>query len=181
MKTNRVDDLGRETVFNLVDELITIDASTKWNDMLTNMALGYTRYNAIGGWRGKEELITVYRVASLFDSQVVDCIDFLLHNTNMKDVYVVHKDGVARGHCLEEKETWSYPSTPAPWVPSEVCAYGGTLCDSPYDPLVEKRCRWCPFDHNGEQRIVPRTENAGTFPKYAGVPDRNTPQKRRGD
>jgi hypothetical protein len=54
-------------------------------------------------------------------------------------VYVVHKDGVARGHCLEEiePETWVYPSEPAPW-----------------DKL---------------------------FPKYVGVPDRNAPQKRRGE
>jgi hypothetical protein len=141
MKTYRVDALGRETVFHLVDDLITIDTFIEWNAMLTDMALGYTRYNAKGGWRGKEELITVYRVASLFDSQVADCIIFLLNNTDMKDVYVVHKDGVARGHCLEEiePETWVYPSEPAPW-----------------------------------------TKMTATFPKYVGVPDRNTPQKRRG-
>lgn len=41
----------------------------------------------------------------------------------------------------------------------EVCAYGGALCDSPYEPMVKKRCRWCPFDDNGEKREVPRTEN----------------------
>jgi hypothetical protein len=141
MKTYRVDRLGRETVFHLVDDLVTIDTFIKWNALLTDMALGYTRYNATGGWRGKEELITVYRVATLDDGMVAACVQFLLHNTDMKDIYVVHEDGVARGHCLEEiePETWSYPSEPAPWDKEKL------------------------------------------FPKYVGVPDRNTPQKRRGE
>jgi hypothetical protein len=141
MKTYRVDDLGHETVFHLVDDLISRDAFANWHGMLTDMALGYTRYCATGGWGGEEEFITVYRVASLLDSQVADCIIFLLNYTGMKDVYVVHKDGVARGHCLEEiePETWVYPSEPAPWDKEKL------------------------------------------FPKYAGVPDRNTPQKRRGE
>jgi hypothetical protein len=140
MKTYRVDDLGRETAFHLVNNLTPIAIFNEWEAMLTDMVLGYTRSNAWGGWRGKEENVTVYRVASLVDSDVVACIHFLLTSTDMKDVYVVHEDGIARGHCLEEEikpETWSYPSTPAPW-----------------DKV---------------------------FPKYVGVPDRNAPQKRRGE
>lgn len=103
----RADDLGGETQFVIVDDCITDYGRERWHAMLTSMALGYTKIAATGGWRGKEEPITIYRVASLNHHQMMACVKFLLDarwspaiGRLMRDVYVV-RHGHARGYSYE--------------------------------------------------------------------------------
>lgn len=94
-------DLGHETEFVIVAELIDTDALKDFESMVTNMALGFTVYRGIGGWKGVNEDILIYRIASLDNYQRQTLTHFLLHNTGMKDLYVVLPGGMAKGYCLE--------------------------------------------------------------------------------
>ena len=102
--TIRVDELGRETVFVIVDDLISVPARYTFEQKLKDVAQGYTKHRAMGGWYLSEndEHITVYRVANLIPQHRDDLITWLLECTRMRDLYVVYPDGIARGHCIEE-------------------------------------------------------------------------------
>ncbi len=105
--TIRVDDLGHEYQFHVVRQLITQPALNEFHTMLTTFARGYTMSTAIGAWQPLDgpgpftEVVLVYRVASLAPSQAAELIEFLLVCSDMKDIYVVHPGGLARGHSLE--------------------------------------------------------------------------------
>ncbi len=101
-KVLRVYALGLEHEFVVVDECISAEMTTEFQKRLTGLAQGYTRLTGTGGWKGKEEAITIYRVASLTDDDVEGLITFLLENTAMKDLYVLSPHGVAKGYCYEE-------------------------------------------------------------------------------
>jgi hypothetical protein len=98
---HRIDNLGAETIFHLVDGCVSPECRETFETRLYTAALGFTRSLQTGGWRGAEEPVYVYRVASLSDDATFNLIRWLLDHTAMQDVYVVHSDGVARGHCLE--------------------------------------------------------------------------------
>lgn len=107
-RTLRIDALGRETQFVIVNHCITNYGRQKWEEYLTALALGYTKIDATGGWRGKEEAITLYRVASLTDAMIRDCVEFLLDAQHspaigrlMTDLYVIYPSGEAYGFCYE--------------------------------------------------------------------------------
>ena len=107
----RIDALGRETQFIVIDDCITNTGRTVFETKLTELALGYTKFAAVGGWRGKEEATTVYRVASLSMPQVIECAELLLDarwspaiGRIMRDVYVVLPSGEAIGVCYEYPE-----------------------------------------------------------------------------
>ena len=97
----RVDALGRETQFNVVHQSAPRHVWREFEGMLYEYALGFTRFFSIGGWKGSTEGVYVYRVASLSASQRLVLIEFLLDKTSMKDLYVVHPDGLAYGYCYE--------------------------------------------------------------------------------
>jgi hypothetical protein len=105
-RTLQIDALGRETQFVVVDANLTDYGRTQWEAHLTALALGYTKLHAIGGWRGIEEPITIYRVASLSAKDRQECIKFLLDARYSpaigklhRDLYVIHDDGQAYGYC----------------------------------------------------------------------------------
>lgn len=100
----RVDDLGHETQFILVDHLVPLQVKKDFRQKLFDMALGYTKVMAWGGWRGDEEATWIYKVASLSTSQRNELIEFLLHNTGMKNIYVVLPGGLAQGYSLEHDQ-----------------------------------------------------------------------------
>ena len=100
--TLRRDELGHETLFHVVTNLISDNVCAEFERRITTYALGYTKYAATGGWKGTEERIHVYRVATLTELQRRDLIEFLLNNTAMQDVYVVLPGGLAVGYCHEE-------------------------------------------------------------------------------
>ena len=107
----RVDALSRETHFHVLPRLIHYEERKAFECLLTRYALGFTRSEAtVGGWRGDEEGVAVYRVATLTDEQVRECIEFLLNHSRMEEVYVVHADGVARSHSFEETVVGKYES-----------------------------------------------------------------------
>ena len=66
------------------------------------MVKGWTRIFAEGGWKGDREAVWLYKVAGLDNLQRHTIVDYLLHNTGMKDLYVVLPGGMAVGYCLEE-------------------------------------------------------------------------------
>jgi hypothetical protein len=107
----RVDPLGSETLFHIIDANITDTGRKFFEQILTDFALGYTKQSAIGGWRGTEEQITVYRVASLTGAQIQTCIKLLLDarfspaiGRIHRDVYVVI-DGRSYGYSYEYEDT----------------------------------------------------------------------------
>lgn len=104
----RIDELGRETQFVLVNNLTSPTAQAVFEGMLTEYALGYTRIRATGGWKGVEEAITIYRVASLTVSMRDVLVKYLLERTAMTDLYVVSPTGVAYGYCYEASEPWPH-------------------------------------------------------------------------
>lgn len=95
----QIDDLGRETQFVVCDTQIAPAIRQAFEALLTRAALGYTKIEAWGGWRGNEEPITIYKVASLNPLDRDYAIQYLLINTAMTDLYVVYPDGQAKGHC----------------------------------------------------------------------------------
>lgn len=95
----RVDDLGHETKFVIVNDLTPHRVEEAFKQRVTEMALGYTRTVGVGGWKGKEEQITTYAVASLTQHQIETLVDLLLRGSRMKDIYVVMPGGMARGYC----------------------------------------------------------------------------------
>lgn len=97
----REDDLGHETQFVLVDSLTSPSARQWFEGAVTNMALGFTRIHALGGWKGQNEAITIYRVASLTNIQRTKLVEYLLANTEMTDLYVVLPGGMAKGYSVE--------------------------------------------------------------------------------
>jgi hypothetical protein len=107
-RTLRIDPLGAETQFVIIDDRITAYGRQQWEAKLTELCLGYTKIAAIGGWRGTEEPITIYRVASLDHIARQECIKFLLDakwspaiGKLMRDLYVIHPDGQAYGYSYE--------------------------------------------------------------------------------
>lgn len=102
MKTLRIDELGHETQFILVETLVSYDAFIGFERRLMDYALGFTRFFGHGGWKGAKETITIYRVASLSNTQRLALIHYLLDNTGMTDLYVVLPGGMAQGYCYEE-------------------------------------------------------------------------------
>ncbi len=99
----RIDDLGHETQFVVVDDLITHNTVQQFEAWLYELALGFTRIKAIGGWRGKTEDITIYRVASLDDTHRTFLAQYLLNHSKMQDVYIIRPDGMAQGYCTEDE------------------------------------------------------------------------------
>jgi hypothetical protein len=97
----RADALGHETQFNVVHQNTPRDIRLEFEGMLYEYALGFTRIFGVGGWKGSTEGVYVYRIASLSASQRLVLIEFLLDKTSMKDLYVVHPDGIAFGYCYE--------------------------------------------------------------------------------
>ena len=96
----RSDALGRETQFHVCCDQISRLARNAFETMLTHMALGYTKLPARGGWKGVEEDVIIYRVASLSENQIDKCVAFLLTHTSMTDLYVVMPTGTVWGHGL---------------------------------------------------------------------------------
>jgi hypothetical protein len=107
-RTLRIDRLGHETQFVVIDDCITEYGRAHWEAHLTKLALGYTKLAARGGWRGVEEATTIYRVASLTREQAIECAEFLLDarwspaiGRIMRDVYVILAGGETIGACYE--------------------------------------------------------------------------------
>ena len=96
----RSDALGRETQFHVCCDQISRQDRNAFETMLTHMALGYTKLPARGGWKGVEEDVIIYRVASLSENQIDKCVAFLLTHTSMTDLYVVMPNGTVWGHSL---------------------------------------------------------------------------------
>jgi hypothetical protein len=104
----RLDYLGSETQFHVVDNCITAYGREQWEALITKMALGYTKIAAVGDWKGTQEAITVYRVASLTGDQINECVTFLLDakwspaiGRLHRDLYVVWPNGQSMGYSYE--------------------------------------------------------------------------------
>jgi hypothetical protein len=120
----RVDALGHETQFNVVHQNTPRDIRLEFEGMLYEYALGFTRIYGVGGWKGSTEGVYVYRIASLSASQRLVLIEFLLDKTSMKDLYVVHPDGIAFGYCYENGVLTQYNADTVPQQVDEFHADG---------------------------------------------------------
>jgi hypothetical protein len=132
MKQLRIDELGRETQFVLIDDLVRPIVREEFERRLYNYALGFTAIQAIGGWRGRTEAVTIYRVATLTDVQRINLVTLLLTDTAMTDVYVVLPNGNAIGCCYEEPGAVGEHDAPSNrplgrWTPDMIASKGSVL------------------------------------------------------